>query len=220
MKLCHLAWVKKGKRRIKLLAAFNRLLTQSEMRSKLTLSQNDDIKFGEWIKKGLIICKTPNITKGRAYDLTDRGLRARKQLLASLDEKESTTLLKNTHSTYSYFKPPKTMNLVKYAKIVASVKLKIPLLSVLDHEWKRVVDEYTGKGEDKIYAPGIKSLLKHKGIEVSRSNLIDGIKEMIRIRTIQVKQQGYRKKYYRLNQHGRIIKEWLLRIRLINDGCV
>ena len=220
MKLCHLAWVKKGKRRIKLLAAFNRLLTQSEMKSKLTLSQNDDIKLGEWIKRDLILCKTPKITKGRVYDLTQRGLRARKQLLASLDEKERTNLLKDTHSTQNYYKPPKGMNLMKYAKIIASRKLRIPIFAILEHECRRVVDEYTGRGEDKIRRPGIKSLLKHKGIEISRSNLIDGLKEMIRIGVTEVRREGYRKNYYGLSEDGKIIMKGFLRIELMNEGWV
>jgi len=200
------------------LAAFNRLLTQSEMKSKLTLSQNDDIKLGEWIKKGLIICKTPNITKGRVYDLTQRGLRARKQLLASLDEKERANLLKNTHSTYSYYKPPKGMNVTKYAKIMASKKLRIPIFAVLEHECRRVVDEYAGRGEERVHRPGIKSLLKHKSIEISRSNLIDGLKEMIKLGVTQVRREGYRRNYYGLTEDGKIIMKWLLRIELMNEG--
>jgi hypothetical protein len=211
--------VKKGKRRIRLLTAFNRLLTQSEIKSKLTLSQNDDTKLGEWIKRGLIACKTPNITKGRVYDLTDRGLKARKQLLASLDEKQRTYLLKDTHSTYSYFKPPKGMNVMKYAKIMASRKLRIPIFAILEHECRRVVDEYAGKGEDKIRRPGIKSLLKHKGIEISRSNLIDGLKEMIKIGVTEVKREGYRRNYYGLTEDGKIIMKWFLKIELLNEGC-
>jgi len=217
MKLCHLAWVKKGKRRIKFLAAFNRLLAKSEMKWKLGLTENDDIKLAEWIKRGLIVCKTPKITKGRLYDLTQRGLRTRKQLLASLDEKERADLLKDTHSTQSYYKPPEGMNLMKYAKVMASRKLRIPIFVILEYECRRVVDEYTGKGEEKIHRPGIKSLLKHKGIEISRSNLIDGLKEMIRMGVTEVRREGYRKNYYGLSEDGKKIMKWLLRIELMNE---
>ena len=202
------------------MAAFNRLLTQSEMKWKLGLSENDDINLGEWVRRGLIVCKTPKITKGRIYELTQRGLRARKQLLESLGEEERTGVLKDPHNTYSYFKLPRGMNLIKYAKIIASRKLRIRVLSVLGHEWRRVVDEYVGKGEEKIHEPGIKSLLKRRGMEVSRSNLIDGLKEMIRIGVVEVKREKSRRNYYRLTEDGSIIKKWLLRIELINDGWV
>jgi DNA-binding PadR family transcriptional regulator len=220
MMLSDLAWVKKGKRRMKFLVAFNRVLTQSEMKSKLELTNNDDVNLGEWVKRGLIICKTPKMTKGRIYDLTQRGLRVRKQLLESFGEKEGTSGLKDDQNTYSYFKLPKGMNLRKYAQIIASRKLRIRVLGVLDNEWKRVVDEYVVEGEDRIHEPGIKSLLKRRGFEVSRSNLIDGLKEMIRIGVVEVKREERRRNYYRLSDDGRIIKAWLLRIELINDGWV
>ena len=200
------------------MAAFNRLLTQSEMKWKLGLSQNDDFKSGEWVRRGLVVCRTPNMTKGRVYDLTQRGLRARKQLLESLSEKERADLLKNTHSTCSYSNPPKGIDLEKYAKVITSKKLRTPIFAILEHECRRVVDEYTGRGEDKIRRPGIKSLLKHKGIEISRSNLIDGLKEMIKIGVTEVKRDGYRKNYYGLSEDGRTIMKWLLRIELLNEG--
>jgi DNA-binding PadR family transcriptional regulator len=220
MMLSDLAWVKKGKRRMKFLVAFNRVLTQSEMKSKLGLSENDDINLGEWVRRGLIVCKSPRISKGRIYDLTPRGLRVRKQLLDSFNEKEGIGVLKDTRHTYSYFKLPRGMNVKKYAKIIASRKLRMRVLAVLGHEWRRVVDEYVGKGEEKIHEPGIKSLLKRRGIEVSRSNLIDGLKEMIRIGVVEVKREKSRRNYYRLSEDGNIIKKWLLLIELINDGWV
>jgi len=200
------------------LAAFNRLLTQSEMKWKLGLRENDDFKTGEWARRGLVVCRTPNMTKGRVYDLTQRGLRARKQSSQSLSKKERADLLKETHSTSSYFKPPKGMDLIKYAKVITSKKLRTPILAILEHECRRVVDEYIGRGEEKIRRPGIKSLLKHKGIEVSRSNLIDGLKEMIKIGVTEVKRDGYRKNYYGLSEDGKLIMKWLLRIELLNEG--
>jgi hypothetical protein len=218
--LSDLAWVKKGKRRTKFLVAFNRVLTQSEMKSKLGLTENDDVNLEEWVKRGLIICKTPKITKGRIYDLTQRGLRARKQLLKSLSHQEGTVVLKDNHNTYSYFKLPRGMNLKKYAKIIASSKLRVRVLAVMGYEWMRVVDEYVGVAEENTHKPGIKSLLKRRGVEVSRSNLIDGLKEMIRIGVVEVKREKSRRNYYRLSEDGSIIKKWLLRIELINDGWV
>jgi DNA-binding PadR family transcriptional regulator len=220
MMLSDLAWVKKGKRRMKFLVAFNRVLTQAEMKSKLGLAENDDVNLGEWVKRGLIICKTPKITKGRIYDLTQRGLRARKRLLESFSEEEGKGVLKDTHNTFSYFQLPRGINLKKYAKIIASRKLRVRILAVLGPEWIRVVDEYVGKREEKIHEPGIKSLLKRRGMEVSRSNLIDGLKEMVRIGVVGVKREESRRNYYRLSEDGSIIKKWLLRIELINDGWV
>ena len=195
-------------------------MIQSEIKWKLGLSDNDDFKLREWIERGLAVCAIPKMTKGRLYDLTQRGARVRKQLLTSINEKERTRLLEEMHSTYSHFKPPRKMNLAKYSKVIASPKLKLPILAVLDSEWKRAVNEHVGKGEEKTLKPGIQSLLKNRKVEVNWSNLVDQLKEMTEIGVIEVKREKGRKNYYRLNEDGRIIKKWLHKINLINDGWV
>ena len=75
-----------------------------------------------------------------------------------------------------------------------------------------------GKGEEKEYRPGIQSLLKQKKAELSWSNLVDQLKEMTKIGVIEVRREKSRKNYYRLSEDGRIIKKWLHKIKLINDG--
>lgn len=208
-------WIKGGKRKIRFIIAFNRPLTHDEINQKLHLSNNDTMRLQDWIDRGLVVCRTPSINKGRIYELTLKGKRLRSTFIKCISPDLARSILTDAKSTKEYLNPLKKLNLHKYAKVIASPSLKIPVLDVLDDKWHRMVDEYIGRGIKKRFIPGIYTNLKSKNLSVNWSNLIDCLKEMADIGVIEIKRMRRRKNYFRLTRDGIIIKDWIHKIRVL-----
>ncbi len=205
----------RGAQKTKFLIVFNRPLSHSEINYKLNLSYNNSIKLREWLTRKIIQCKTPNITKGRIFDLTIKGKRLRRLLLKNLPNDRVINILHSANSSWDYISPPKNLDYFKYAKVVASPHLKTQLLEILCDTWQRAVDEYIGRGINSRLIPGIYTRVKEKNLPVNWSNLIDGLKEMIQLNLIEIKSEDSRKNYFKLSDDGIIIKNWIHKIRRI-----
>jgi predicted transcriptional regulator len=208
-------WIKGGRRKIRFIIAFNRPLTHEEINQKLHLSNNDTMRLQDWIDRDLVVCKTPSIYKGRIYELTPKGKRLRSIFIKCINPDLERSILTNAKSTKEYLNPPKNLDLYKYAKVVASPCLKIPVLDVLNDNWQRLVDEYIGRGIKKRFIPGIYTNLKSRNLPVNWSNLIDCLKEMSEIGVVEIRHMRKRKNYFKLTSDGIIIKDWIRKVRVL-----